>query len=89
MTSLEPGAHELVLDDGERIGYDAVVLATGSEPRRLEVPGAELDGVHVLRTHANSDSIAAGFRGSADIVVIGAGWIGCEVAASARSWAST
>jgi 3-phenylpropionate/trans-cinnamate dioxygenase ferredoxin reductase component len=85
VTSLEPGAHELVLEDGGRIGYDAVVLATGSEPRRLEVPGAELDGVHVLRTHANSDSLAAALRGSAGTVVIGAGWIGCEVAASART----
>jgi 3-phenylpropionate/trans-cinnamate dioxygenase ferredoxin reductase component len=85
VASLEPGAHELVLEDGERIAYDAVLLATGSEPRRLEVPGAELDGVHVLRTHANSDSLAAALAGSAGTVVIGAGWIGCEVAASART----
>ena len=83
--SLEPGTHELVLEDGERIAYDAVLLATGSEPRRLEVPGSGLDGVHVLRTHADSDALAAALAGSAGIVVIGAGWIGCEVAASART----
>ena len=82
--SLDVGAHEVVLAGGERIPFDAALLATGSEPRTLSIPGAELDAVHYLRTHPDSDAIAARIRGSKHIVVIGAGWIGCEVAASAR-----
>jgi 3-phenylpropionate/trans-cinnamate dioxygenase ferredoxin reductase component len=85
VASLEPGSREIVLDGGERLAFDAVLLATGSEPRTLDVPGAGLDGVHYLRTHPNSDTLAAAFKGSTGLVVIGAGWIGCEVAASART----
>jgi 3-phenylpropionate/trans-cinnamate dioxygenase ferredoxin reductase component len=84
VTSLDPGAKEVVLDGGERIAYDAALLATGSEPRRLTLPGAELDGVHYLRTHGDSDSLAAALKGATRVAVIGGGWIGCEVAASAR-----
>jgi 3-phenylpropionate/trans-cinnamate dioxygenase ferredoxin reductase subunit len=84
VASLEPGPREIVLEGGERLGFDALLLATGSEPRALDGPGAELDGVHVLRTHRDSDALAAAFKGSSGVVVIGAGWIGCEVAASAR-----
>jgi 3-phenylpropionate/trans-cinnamate dioxygenase ferredoxin reductase subunit len=70
---------------GERIGYDRLLLATGAEPRRVQVPGAELDGVHYLRDLDDADAIAARLqRGSGRMVVIGAGWIGSEVAASAR-----
>src|SRR4051794_11525556 len=66
---------------GESIGYDRLLIATGAEPRRLNVPGADLEGVHYLRTLPDSDRLhAAGGRA----VVIGAGWIGSEVAASAR-----
>jgi 3-phenylpropionate/trans-cinnamate dioxygenase ferredoxin reductase subunit len=64
--------------------YDRLLIATGSEPRRLDVPGAELDGVLYLRTLADSDALAARLRAGGRVVVIGAGWIGAEVAASAR-----
>jgi 3-phenylpropionate/trans-cinnamate dioxygenase ferredoxin reductase subunit len=84
VAAIEPGAKEIVLGDGERIAYDAALLATGAEPLRLTVPGAELDGVHYLRTRPDSDALRAGLKGAARVVVIGAGWIGCEVAASAR-----
>jgi 3-phenylpropionate/trans-cinnamate dioxygenase ferredoxin reductase subunit len=83
-TALDANAQEVVLEGGERIAYDAALLATGSEPRRLELPGAELDGIHYLRTHPDADSLAAGLKDAARLVVIGGGWIGCEVAASAR-----
>jgi 3-phenylpropionate/trans-cinnamate dioxygenase ferredoxin reductase subunit len=84
VAAIDPGAKEIVLGDGERIAYDAGLLATGAEPLRLTVPGAELDGVHYLRTRIDSDALRAGLQGAARVVVIGAGWIGCEVAASAR-----
>ncbi|MEO9176218.1 MAG: FAD-dependent oxidoreductase [Gaiellales bacterium] len=84
VASLEPGSREIVLAGGERLPFDALLLATGSEPRTLDLPGAELDGVHYLRTHPDSDALAAAFKGSTGVVVIGSGWIGCEVAASAR-----
>jgi 3-phenylpropionate/trans-cinnamate dioxygenase ferredoxin reductase subunit len=84
VVALEPGANEIVLDGGERIAFDGALLATGGEPRRLELPGAELAGLHYLRTHPDSDSLAAALKGASHLTVIGGGWIGCEVAASAR-----
>jgi 3-phenylpropionate/trans-cinnamate dioxygenase ferredoxin reductase subunit len=84
VTGLDRDAHEVVLADGDRIGYTSLLLATGSSPRLLSVPGADLDGVHHLRTLADSDRIATAIRGSAGIAVIGGGWIGLEVTAAAR-----
>jgi 3-phenylpropionate/trans-cinnamate dioxygenase ferredoxin reductase subunit len=81
---LDLTAHELVLDSGERLGYHTVLLTTGAAPRRLTVPGVELDGLHYLRTMADSDRLRAAITAANRVVVIGAGWIGCEVAASAR-----
>jgi 3-phenylpropionate/trans-cinnamate dioxygenase ferredoxin reductase component len=81
---LEPAAREVVLASGERLGYDAVLLATGATPRRLTVPGADLAGVHYLRTMADAERLRAAITEAGRVVVIGAGWIGCEVAASAR-----
>jgi len=82
--SLDPAQREVALDDGERLRYDALLLTTGAEPRHLEIPGAELDGVLTLRTVENSDAIRERIDRGGSLVVIGAGWIGCEVAASAR-----
>jgi 3-phenylpropionate/trans-cinnamate dioxygenase ferredoxin reductase component len=84
VTDLNAGARDVTLATGERLGYDRLLLATGSEPRRLSVPGAELDGVHHLRTFADSDAIAAALQPGARAVIAGGGWIGMEVAASAR-----
>jgi 3-phenylpropionate/trans-cinnamate dioxygenase ferredoxin reductase subunit len=81
---VDAGARELALDGGERLRFDALLLATGSEPRRLPVPGADLDGVHYLRTVGDSDALRARLDGGGSVVVVGAGWIGAEVAASAR-----
>jgi 3-phenylpropionate/trans-cinnamate dioxygenase ferredoxin reductase subunit len=82
--SLDVVGRAVVLDGGEHIGYDALLVATGAEPKRLPVPGADLEGVHVLRTLEDSDALRAVLDRGGRLVVVGAGWIGCEVAASAR-----
>ena len=85
VTELDPAAHEVVLADGQRIGYSRLLLATGSSPRRLPVPGADLYGVLYLRYVGDSDRIKAAFANAERVAVIGAGWIGLETAAAARS----
>jgi 3-phenylpropionate/trans-cinnamate dioxygenase ferredoxin reductase subunit len=70
---------------GESFGYDKLLLATGSSPRRLEVPGADLAGVHYLRRVADSDALQAAFAAAQRVAIIGAGWIGLETAAAARA----
>ena len=82
--ALDPAARRLTLDGGETLDYDALLLATGAEPRRLGIPGADLEGVLTLRTVADSDALRARLDRGGSVVVIGAGWIGAEVAASAR-----
>ena len=82
--SLDVAARAVVLAGGERIDYDALLLATGAEPKRPPIPGADLDGVHVLRTLDDSDALRAVLDAGGRLVVVGGGWIGCEVAASAR-----
>jgi 3-phenylpropionate/trans-cinnamate dioxygenase ferredoxin reductase component len=77
-------AHEVHLDDGSRVAYDKLLLATGSSPRRLDVPGGDLDGVLYLRTLADCDRIGAALRPDSRVVVIGAGWIGLEITAAGR-----
>jgi 3-phenylpropionate/trans-cinnamate dioxygenase ferredoxin reductase component len=83
-TDLDTTAHELTLDDGEHLRYDRLLLTTGAKPRRLQIPGAELDGVLHLRSVEDSDELRARLDRDGKVVVIGAGWIGAEVAASAR-----
>lgn len=84
-TAVHAAGREVLLDDGERLRYDALLLATGSEPRRLDVPGADLAGVHYLRRLADSDALKAGLARAERVAVIGGGWIGLEVAAAART----
>lgn len=84
VAGLEAGDGELVLDGGGRLAYDRLLIATGAEPRRLDVPGADLDGIHYLRTLADSDEIGARIERGGHLVVVGSGWIGAEIAASAR-----
>jgi 3-phenylpropionate/trans-cinnamate dioxygenase ferredoxin reductase subunit len=83
-TTLDPGARRVTLDDGTALDYDKLLLATGAEPRRLDVPGAQLEGVLYLRTLADSDALRERLREARRVAVVGAGWIGSEVAASAR-----
>jgi len=75
---------ELALDSGERLTFDGLLLATGAEPRRLSIPGSDLPGIHYLRTLADSDALRERLEAGGKLVVVGAGWIGAEVAASAR-----
>ncbi len=82
--AVDVAASEVVLAGGERVGYERLLLATGAAPRRLQVPGADLAGVHTLRTVSDADAIHADATSGEPIVVIGAGWIGSEVAASSR-----
>jgi NADPH-dependent 2,4-dienoyl-CoA reductase/sulfur reductase-like enzyme len=74
----------IVTAGGASIGYAKLLLATGSTPRRLSAPGAELPGVHTLRTIHDSAAIRAAARDARRAVVVGAGFIGMEVAASLR-----
>lgn len=89
VTGVDPGASEVTLSSGERIGYDRLLVATGAAPRRLSVPGADLDGVHYLRSVTDADTLRHAIGPSSEVVVIGAGWIGAEVAASARQLGAT
>ena len=82
--SIDGGERAVVLSGGERIGFDRLLLATGAEPRRLPVDGADLDGVHVLRTLDDADALRAAIGRGGPLAIVGGGWIGCEVAASAR-----
>ncbi|SDM63656.1 3-phenylpropionate/trans-cinnamate dioxygenase ferredoxin reductase subunit [Geodermatophilus siccatus] len=89
-TRLDPAAHRLTLHTGEELGYARLLLATGASPRRLPVPGADLDGVRYLRTLADADRVRTDLAGGGRrVVVVGAGWIGLEVAAAARSHGNT
>ena len=74
----------VVLAGGDEHPYDKLLLATGSSPRRLRTPGADLDGVVTLRTWNDALALRKRLVESAQIVIVGAGWIGCEVAAAAR-----
>ena len=85
VTGIDRERHEVTLADGSRVGYGKLLLATGSSPRRMPVPGAGLPGVHYLRTVGDSDAIRQAFQGAERVVVIGAGWIGLEAAAAART----
>jgi len=84
-TALDVARQQLTLDDGEQIGYDKLLLTTGASPIRLRQPGFDLPGVHYLRTLADATELGEQLRqGDKRVVVIGAGFIGSEVAASAR-----
>lgn len=85
VASVSPAAREIRLSDGEVVGYDRLVLCTGARPRRLSIPGADLDGVHYLRDVEDIDAIRTGLRTAERVVIIGAGYIGLETAASLRS----
>lgn len=83
--SIDRDASRVVLASGEALTYDWLVLATGAQPRRLDLPGAELDGVVTLRSIEDSTRLRAALAEQARLVIIGGGWIGLEVAAAARA----
>ncbi|WP_399936920.1 NAD(P)/FAD-dependent oxidoreductase [Streptomyces sp. BBFR25] len=85
VTSVDARGRAVTLDDGRRVPYAGLLLATGSSPRRLSVPGADLQGVLYLRRVGDSERLKEAFTEGARIVVVGGGWIGLETAAAARA----
>jgi 3-phenylpropionate/trans-cinnamate dioxygenase ferredoxin reductase component len=84
VTAVDPSAGRVILDGGRELAFDRLLLTTGAEPRRLQVPGGELDGVYYLRTLADCEALRTRLDAGGHVAVVGAGWIGSEVAASAR-----
>ena len=83
-TAIDVADQSVALDDGSSLTYGALVLATGSEPRTLDLPAVDPSAVHYLRTAADADSIRSAAHEAKSATVIGGGWIGSEVAASLR-----
>jgi len=82
--SLDPVAHHVALAGGDVMPYSRLLLATGAAPRVLPIPGADLTGVRYLRQQGDSDTLRSEIPSASRVVIIGAGWIGSEIAASAR-----
>ena len=82
-TDLDTGTHTLTLGGFEPLHYDKLLIATGSRPRQLDVPGADLSGVRYLRTIFDSDALVEHLQPGVRVVIVGAGWIGLETAAAA------
>lgn len=86
---IDASAQQVLLGDGEAVPYDRLILCTGGRARSLRVPGAELPGVHVLRTVSDSDAIKRAVQPGRHALVVGMGFIGSEVAASLRQLGMT
>ena len=84
VTAIDRDGSRVRLADGRELAYDRLLLATGAEPRRIPIAGAELVGVHYLRTLQECDALRERLETGGRVVVVGAGWIGSEFAASAR-----
>jgi 3-phenylpropionate/trans-cinnamate dioxygenase ferredoxin reductase subunit len=82
--AIDTGRRSLRLEGGEELAYGALILATGSTARKLPIPGIDADNVHSLRTASDADALREALAPGRRLVVIGAGYIGLEVAASAR-----
>jgi len=85
-TAIDPAAHTVSLPDCSTISYDKLALATGSRSRRLDIPGSDAEGVHYVRTVDQAAALLRTLAADKKLVVIGAGWIGLEIAASARGF---
>jgi 3-phenylpropionate/trans-cinnamate dioxygenase ferredoxin reductase subunit len=84
VSAIDPALGTVTLAGGERLAWDRLLLCVGAEPRRPPIPGIDLDGVMTLRSLPDSDRLRQTIISGGPLVVVGAGWIGCEVAASAR-----
>ena len=80
MESIDTGAQTLTTDAGDTIAFEKLLIATGSRPRKLNIPGSDFAGVHYLRTIADVDAIRAEFAPGKKLVIVGGGYIGLEVA---------
>ncbi|MCK8643990.1 NAD(P)/FAD-dependent oxidoreductase [Mycobacterium colombiense] len=84
VSDLDAAGHTVGLADGTTVGYDKLLLATGSASRRPRIPGSDAGGVHYLRTYEDAVALDSVLTEGASLAVVGAGWIGLEVAAGAR-----
>ncbi len=84
VTAIDPARSQVTLGDGTELAFDRLLLTTGAEPRRISIPGSDLDGIRYLRTLADCDTLRKDLDAGGRVVVVGAGWIGTEFAASAR-----
>ncbi|MGB3481441.1 MAG: FAD-dependent oxidoreductase [Mycobacterium sp.] len=84
VSAVDPAAHTVTLPDDNTVHYDKLLLATGSRPRQPSFPGADDPGVHYLRTVDDARALDSALRDGDTLAVVGAGWIGLEVAANAR-----
>lgn len=85
VASLDRDSRTAIVDDGDEIfPWTKLILATGSTPVRLDVPGSDLDGIHTLRSIEDARELRSRFSEGTDLFIVGSGWIGCEVAATAR-----
>ena len=80
-TAIDRDSQSISLDNGETVDYDKLIIATGSRPRKLSIPGSDLGGIHYLRTIADVDAIRDEMAAGKNLVVVGGGYIGLEVAA--------
>ena len=85
-TAIDRAAKSVALSDGRSLGYDKLLIATGTRVRKIKVPGAELSGIHYLRSIADVDELRPAFKTAKNLVIVGAGYIGLEVAAVARKY---
>ncbi len=84
VTAIDPETSTVAIDGSPEVSFDRLLIATGAEPRHLPLPGADLDGIVYLRTIEDSDNLGKRLGEGTRVTVVGAGWIGSEVAASAR-----
>jgi NADPH-dependent 2,4-dienoyl-CoA reductase/sulfur reductase-like enzyme len=85
VTAIDRGARTVATSSGAQVSYDKLLLATGASPRRLDFPGSDREEVLYLRTITDSDRLRSAFQPGTRVVVAGAGWIGLETAAAART----
>jgi 3-phenylpropionate/trans-cinnamate dioxygenase ferredoxin reductase component len=85
VAAIDATASKITFDGGGDLAYDKLLLTTGSEPRRIPVPGADLDGIHYLRTLPDCDVLRELLGAGGRVAVVGSGWVGSEFAASART----
>jgi 3-phenylpropionate/trans-cinnamate dioxygenase ferredoxin reductase subunit len=80
VTGIDRAQRLVTLADGSQLGFEKLLLATGGRPRRLPIPGADLEGIYCLRNLEDTDAIRSALQGARQAVVVGAGFIGCELA---------
>ena len=84
VTDIDADGKSISLSDGETLSWNKLMIATGGTARSLPIGGVELDGVYTLRTIEDSEAIRSGIGKDRNVLIVGAGWIGLEVAAAAR-----